>query len=470
MAAIVGVSGGSSLLRDFHRPVEVAALVALGLALVARPAVAQSAPGAQDFWQRQYLTGDWGGERTRLADQGIVLTLQQQSELWGNAFGGLRRGVAYDGLLTASVAVDLEKAVGWRGASLFASGYQVQGVGPTVSLVGALQSISNLEAVASDKLYDLWLQQQFLGGKFSVRIGQEGANDEFMLTQYGALLINSSFGFPPLLALDLPGGGPNYPLAAPFARVEYRPNEELTLLGAVYSGDPAPAGTGNPQLSDLHGTDFRLNDHSLSFAEMWYSPAILARDGQPGTYKLGMWIETGPFADPSRDQTGLSLANPQSSGVALQHATDHGFYAVVDQMLWKRSSPAGEGVGLFVEVMHAPGDRNLTDLFVDGGLNWMGPLPDRSQDSAGLAVTYAGLSTGERQHGQDVLFYTGSGMPYSSGETVVEATYRAQLAPWLQLQPDVQFVINPGAGIPTASSAVPLKNDLIFGARITIVF
>src|SRR5579864_3856702 len=99
----------------------------LGLASHASPALAQSA-APQDLWQRQYLTGDWGGERTRLADQGIVLTLQQQSEPWGNAFGGLRRGVAYDGLFTASVAVDLEKAVGWRGASLFASGYQVQGV------------------------------------------------------------------------------------------------------------------------------------------------------------------------------------------------------------------------------------------------------------------------------------------------------------------------------------------------------
>ena len=464
------VRTGSSLLRDFGRPVAIAALAALGLALLASPVMAQSVAATQDFLQRQNLTGEWGGERTTLADQGIVLTLQQQSELWGNVFGGLERGVAYDGLLTGSIAVDLEKAVRWRGASLFVSGYQIEGVGPTVSLVGALQTISNLEAVASTKLYDLWLQQQLFDGKFSLRIGQEGANDEFMITQYGGLFLNSSFGFPPLLALDLPAGGPNYPLATPFVRAQYQPSREIKVLGAVYNGDPAPAGAGNPQLSDLHGTTFRLNDHTLSFAELWYSPAVLRRYGQPGTYKLGMWIATGPFADPSRDTAGLPLAAPQSSGMPLQHTTDHGFYAVVDQMIWKRSSTAGQGVGLFVEVMHAPGDRNLTDLFVDGGLNWMGPIPDRSQDSAGLAVTYARLGGSERQHGQEVLFYTGSGMPYSPGETVVEATYRAQLAPWLQLQPDVQFVINPGAGIPTALSAVPLKNDLIFGARITISF
>ena len=89
-----------------------------------------------------------------------------------------------------------------------------------------------------------------------------------MLSKYAGLYLNSSFRYPALLAIDLPSGGPNYPLATPFVRLAIVPIEGLTLIGAVYTSDPAPPGEGNPQLRDRHGTAFRLDDHWLSFAEL----------------------------------------------------------------------------------------------------------------------------------------------------------------------------------------------------------
>jgi porin len=44
------------------------------------------------------------------------------------------------------------------------------------------------------------------------------------------------------------------------------------------------------------------------------------------------------------------------------------------------------------------------------------------------------------------------------------------VAPWLTLQPDAQYVINPGAGIPSASSRTALKNAFIIGIRTTVQF
>ena len=271
-------------------------------------------------------------------------------------------------------------------------------------------------------------------------------------------------------ALDLPSGGPNYPLATPFVRAQFAPSGEITLLGAIYNGDPAPPGAGDPQLRDRHGTAFRLNDHSLSFAELQYSPAVLASYGQPGTYKLGIWIATGPFADPLLDTQGVPLASPASNGQPLLHATDRALYAVIDQMVWKKPNTVAQGLGFFVQIMHAPDDRNLSDLFVEGGLNWKGIIPGRSHDAAGLAVTYAGIGAAARHFSDDLVFYSGLGAPYRQGETVVEATYRTRLRPWLKLQPDVQYVINPGAGIPTAQSPGPLPNALVFGVRVTVDF
>jgi len=449
-------------------------LLTIVFALFAAP-VAEAAEnwiGPNDTCASDMLLRDWADLRPRLSQYGVTFGLTEQSEVWGNLMGGLRQGAAYDGLTTASLCIDLSTATKgrWEGAHFFASGIQIHGLGPTPQLVGSLQLVSNIEATPSAKLYDLWLEQQAFDGKFALRFGQEGVNDEFMTTQYGALFLNSSFGFPALPALDLPSGGPNYPLATPFVRAQFQPTGEITFMGAVYNGDPAPPGTGDAQLRDRHGTAFRLNDHTLSFAELQYSPGVLANFGQPGTYKLGMWIATGPFADPVEDSAGLPLASPASTGVPLPHATDHAIYAIIDQMLWHKPNTVSQGLAFFVQVMHSPDDRNLSDLFVEGGFNWRGIIPGRSHDEAGLAVTHAGIGSAAIHFSNDVLFFTGFGSPYSPGETIVEATYRARLTPWLKLQPDLQYVVNPGAGIPSTQSLVPLKNALVVGVRVSVDF
>jgi len=442
-------------------------LLLLMAAMVAAPTAgsAQVWLGPIDACSPDALLGDWGGLRTRLAEDGVGFGLQNQTELWGNLTGGRKQAAEYDGLATASLCIDLGKAAQWKGATVFASGFQIYGPGPTIPLVGALQMVSNIEATPSTKLYDLWVEQQLFDGKLLVRIGQEGANDELMLAPYAGLFLNSSFGYPAMLALDLPSGGPNYPLAVPFVRVFFSPNEQVSLIGAVFTDDPAPPGAGDPQLRDRHGTAFRLNDHALAFTELWYSPPIL-----PGTYKLGMWIATGPFADPLRDTNGLSLASPASDGIPFDHATDYAFYAIVNQMLWHKPNTVSQGVGVFLQVMRGPDDRNVSDLFVEGGVNWKGPFPGRSHDAAGLALTYAGIGAAARHFSQDVVLYSGLGTPYAVGEPVIEATYRARLTPWLKVQPDLQYVVNPGAEIPTPQSPMPLKNALVVGVRVTVDF
>jgi carbohydrate-selective porin OprB len=99
----------------------------LGLAVTSLAAFFPVAVGAQDLWQQPTLTGDWGGLRTGLENAGVTFALQQQSELWANAAGGLGQGGAAGGLLTASLAVDLDKAIGWPGGNLFAGGFEVPG-------------------------------------------------------------------------------------------------------------------------------------------------------------------------------------------------------------------------------------------------------------------------------------------------------------------------------------------------------
>ncbi len=425
------------------------------------------------------LTGDWGGLRTRLQDLGITPALQEQSEAWGNLTGGLQRGATYDGATLGSLTLDLGKLLHWPGATVFASAYQIHGNGPTQTLVGNLQTVSSIEATDSFRLYDLWLEQSLFGGRVSIRFGQEGFDDtftspsgtssyEFTVTQYGSLFLNSSFGSAGLEAVDLTSGGPTYPLSAPFVRVKVQASARITLLAGVYTADPAPAGLGNPQMGDLHGTAFRLNDHALTLAELWYSPdrsAVL-----PTTYKLGGWFESGHFPSPVTAQGGRSLADPASNGIPLSYSSNFGVYGIIDQAVWTRPGHDDQGIGVFLQATAAPGNRNTSNLFVEAGANFKAPFPARPDDSLEVAVAYLGISPSLRQFGNDVVRFTGAGSPYNVNETVIEATYVIQATPWFAVQPDLQVVINPGAGIPSSFSSTPLKDAVVIGTHATITF
>ena len=359
----------------------------------------QSAASAANSSAADLSPGGWltafHRERQKLKDLGIDFSLHEQSEVWGNAVGGGKQGVSYNGLTTAKLDIDLDKLLGWSGAKMLVEAFDIHGHGPSRSFLGNLQLVSNIEATPSVKLYDLWIDQTLLDGKLSIRFGQEGANDEMMTTTYAGLFLNSSFGFPGMPAAVLPSGGPNYPMATPFARAQLKASENVTLVGAVFNGDPAPPGPGDPQIRDRNGTAFRLNGGALAFGEVWYQPDPSASSSLPTTYKLGGWYSSSNFADQRFDNTGALLASPASSGVAEQHSGDWAFYGIVDQMVLAAPRPLkDQGIGLFLQVMGGPSDRNLSNLFIEGGMNFVAPFAERPDDIFGLAVSALGGQPG----------------------------------------------------------------------------
>ncbi|MBV9153122.1 MAG: carbohydrate porin [Alphaproteobacteria bacterium] len=438
-----------------------------------KPPAADSQPGASSKAEpnqsgTQQKEGEQSGDAAK-AGSGIKLALQEQSEVWANLVGGGKQGTSYNGLTTGILDVDLQQAFGWQRARFYASAFDVHGHGPSRSLVGNNQLLSNIEATPSVKLYDLWLEQR-LPGRISVRFGQEGANDEMMTTAYGAVFLNSSFGFPGLPAADLPSGGPNYPMATPFARVRWRASDQWSVTGAVFNGDPAPPGPGDPQIRDRNGTAFRLDDHALAFGELRYTPDLDAPDNLQTDYKLGAWYHTGEFADRRFDTSGGLLADPAGTGMPKQHAGDFAIYGIIDEILWRREGTKDQGIGVFLQVQAGPSDRNLADLFVEGGVNWAGPFADRPKDIAGIAFAYLGISPAARSFSRDLVAFGRASSAYASNETVIEATYKAIVTDWLTLQPDAQFVLNPNAGIPGPFGPRPLPNALVIGLRATVKF
>ncbi|MFP3560668.1 carbohydrate porin, partial [Paraburkholderia sp. SIMBA_049] len=81
------------------------------------------------------------------------------------------------------------------------------------------------------------------------------------------------------------------------------------------------------------------------------------------------------------------------------------------------------------------------------GVTLKAPFTGRDNDVAGLAVSYAKIGSHARGLANDTAAVT-PGYPALSSETVLEATYQFQIAPWWQVQADFQYVFRPGGGVP----------------------
>lgn len=435
---------------------------------------------------------DWGGLRSKLEQQGLKFTFTYYGDGFANPAGGVKEGFGYDGRFGTIVDADLDKLWGWSGATFHASIHQIHGTQYSATNLDNLMTVSGVEAPPSTRLFNLWIEQT-LGDQVNLRLGQFTAAQEFMVSDNANLFLNATFGWPALPAQDLPSGGPAYPEATPGIRLQITPTNQLTLRAAVFNGDPAGPGNGNPVDRDPYGLALRVNDPPFFIAEIAYaygrqvaetrrdnpnqegfSPLRTYRpsseEGLPGTIKIGAWFNAGTFADERLAAQGGLLAG--SGGPPLQHWGNYAIYGVLDQMLW-RVPGSDRGLSAFIRGSAAPSDRNLIDLYADAGLTFKGPLASRPGDSAGIGLAFGRVSSQAAANDSDVIAVTGMEMPVRDFEVALELTYQWQLAENWFMQPDLQYVWHPGGNISNpsiASGAVPIPNALVLGMRTMLRF
>ena len=401
--------------------------------------------------------------RRKLCQSRLELQITETSEILGNLTGGLRQGALYEGLTDLNLRIDLRRSLHWRG-EIFVRAYQIHGRGLTANNIGNLDTISNIEAARTTRLNELWYEHHF--DHWRVRVGQQTIGNEFLSPASARLFVNGAFGWPTLPSVDLPSGGPSYPLGTPAVRLRVDPEEGLTLFLGLFNGDPTGTGVGGSQLRDASGTAFRTSDGAFAIGEIRYNPGDSDRNG---TYSVGGWWNSERFRDHRLDENGVSLASPASTGLPRQHSNDFSLYGTINQPLLVDNA-ANTRLTLFARAMGAPGDRNLISLYLDGGLTYKGPF-GRADDELGLAVAYARIGNAARGFDADVVRFTGEFRPVRSGEAVLELTYRFHLTGWWQLQPDFQYIFNPGGGIANPNAPGRRIGDAaVLGLRTAITF
>ena len=394
-------------------PMACAFHVSLFLVMAVTAAAADETPAALPS-ARELFTDQPKGLSEQIAAWKFIYV----GETFGNLSGGLRQGAIYEGTAKFGIGVNLDKLLGWEGASFYTNVLLPHGDSLTQKYTGDFNVLSNIDTHDSLRLYKLWLQQDLDDGKWSLRVGQIAADKECFVSDSSSLYFNNAFGTFPVFSANIPG--PIFPLSAPGARVRWSPADDFSILAMVFSGDVGSATT-NPHNT---GWEFRSQNGALGLLELAYKSHQADGDtGLPGTFKLGAFYDSKSFGDPSNDGS---------------HHGDHGMYVMADQSLYRdplSGKDEPHGLNAFARAGVAPqADRNVVIFDGEAGLNYAGLFASRGKDITGLAFAFTRLGDA----------YARANDGSSRHEAIIELTQLMVMGNHFTLQPDVQYILNPG--------------------------
>jgi porin len=351
----------------------------------------------------------------------------------------------------------------------------------TRNYIHNLATISETEALPDARLYNAYFEQSFYNKALNVRVGQQAADVEFFDSETDDLFINGTFGWPAIKATNLPAGGPAPPIAALGIRVKAALSDRITAFAGIFNGSAARPGDGDPQLRDNHGLAFRVNDPPWVIGQVrWDYDVDIGGRPLAGNFTPGGWYHSGQFDDQRFTAQGLSIADPSGTGVAAKLRGNFGIFAVVEQTLYRPPSVIEKGVSnslpgvtAFGRIAYSPPDRNLIDLYLDGGIGFVGLVPGRPLDRFGMGAAYMRISGAARNLDRDSQFFSGLPSPVRSGERVLELIYEAHIKPGWLLAPYFQYVFRPSGGIPNPNDPSGLSrigDAAVFGVTTTLKY
>ena len=356
------------------------------------------------------------GQAWLAKETGVRLYFDYYGDFLANPTGGLSQSVGYTHEIVVGGHFDLEKIIGWSGASITAS--FAEGAGYNLSNnVGNYFVVSESLVEGTGVLFDLYLPQKLFDDKLDLRIGRMSAGQMFATLPAFGLQVNGGIN-----------GNPNNLFSnAPFtagitatnsAMVKYKPTKETYASAGIFQATPRLG------LYAYHGADFSIQpgDGILMMYEAGWKPTfgatkagqskdkeVVENPGLPGIYKLGGYYSNYTFA--------------QFSGGQIYNA--YGFYAMGPQMGW----------------------RSI----------WQGIIPGRDQDQWLTCFLISNFSSAYANSPSN------PGTTTPTYEAVLETSYVIQLNKYLGIQPDLQYIIRPnGYG--------NIPNALVIGLQAVVSF
>lgn len=373
---------------------------------------------------------------------GVELGFASTSDAIGVLAGGVSPGADLLADEYVQVRLDGRALLGARGLSAIVVGLFSQGGNPS-SRAGDIQTLDNIQAPASWRLFEAWVQQFLAGDRLSLLAGLYNVNSEFDAVDAAGVFLNSSFGIEGAFGQS----GANGPSIFPVTSLAFRAR---ALLGQGWQvqavvADGVPGDPAHPGGTHLHVGG---GDGALLVAQVGYVHPVLT-GLEPGT----------SVATLRRQRAGRTASGSAPHDLALSagvwrytgRSRGTGGYVTGERRL---AGGRGDGPGelwAFLMLGLASDHASAVSASVVGGVSETGLLPGRPDDQAGMGLAAARRSPALPDSAGD--------LPYHRWEVTLEGTYRARLASWLGLGPDVQVILDPAAA-PGASDA------LVVGLRL----
>jgi len=440
-----------------------------------------------DFWTAPAMTGDWGGARTKLAEHGLSLNVDVIQYGMSNAYGGrsTNGGMAYSGTASYLLQVDTWRAGLWPGGLIRLRGETTFGR----SINGRTGSIDspNFDALlpvpndpGETTLTEAWMMQflsekvYVLGGK--VDLTQLPGGNVFQGNRWNQFL-NTGLWYPPVMFGTIP-------YSALTAGVGYIPTKWFDAATLFIDSYGVPNMSGfetafhSPNgLSILQNFTFHINPWDLPGnqrfyvswssrnrypVEDWNKLALsdlinprkrLQRAVDDG--RLGALQSIVAGRRKSNGSRVLGVPGRFALANALLPSQESNNWAVwynFDQYFYVEPQDKTQGVGVFGNFGWSPGVTNSISTFYSVGLGGKGIIPRRDNDRFGLGYFYLNMSDKIPSN-------------YNlNAEQGVELFYNIEVTPWFHITPDIQCIIDPGAG------NGDLKPALVYGVRGQISF
>jgi porin len=354
------------------------------------------------------VTGDWNGERTRLAEDGLTIAAGTYFDASNNLVGGLNRSDTVTRQYTdLDITFTTDKLLHYNGGMFFFNFLDHQGSNGSTKLTGDIQGFDNQDAPGGGQVYQLFYQQTFA--------------DQHVRVKVGRIDLASSYGYSPAIT-----SFPTYPDPPLAADIFWTPSDHWYLSGGIAASNRSDRFGilwGKPQVvRPNNGGAFVVTE----LGRKW----TVGTDQLPGRLTIGGYYHTGTFPRQDRgEQTGAA-----------------GGYAVFDQTLWQTKD--NRSIGLFAQYGNGDGNVNAMNHHLGAGMQWTGPIPSRATDVLGLGSSYVHLSD--------------RGAFAESFELDVEGFYKLQLTPWFNVQPDLQYILHPSGRQRSDALVASLRLELDF--------
>lgn len=404
-------------------------------------------PWSQD---RQWLLGDWNGERQQLEQQGYKFTASIMSQAATNLDGGYNDSNTFENAAQLSLGAnfDLEKIAGWKDttANLVVTKRDGNALtlerikDPRSSQLGNAQEIYGRGKIW--RLSQAWVKKGFVDNTVQVKVGRMGMSEDFNSSQcefQNLLLCGGQLG------KSIGSIWYNSPVGVWAANVKYQFAPEWTLGVGVYEVNPDNIKT------ESNSDGFNLDMNNVKGAtipvELAWKPKLAAFNGLPGEYKVGALYSTAEAND-------IKTAGKVHDG-------KQSFWINAQQQLTHKGEDPKRG--LYVSLNGVVNDKATT--FVQStqqlALWYKGPFDSRPNDSIGFGI--ANYVVNDRAKDKQIATNESRGyysydaiasdyIPIQDDELNVELNYTYQWSPAVMLRPNIQYIHQP-AGVKAVDDA-----------------